>query len=120
MKRARWLLPAATLAPTLLGWILGDFATARDPGIVLRWAVYSVCSSAGSVGLILVLAHRIELLDAERTAATLMSRHDPLTDLPNRRAFDAFLLESFNLARRHGRPDGRGGGGSRPHPSGRR
>ncbi len=34
----------------------------------------------------------------------MMSRSDALTGLPNRRAFDLFLLEAFNLARRHGRP----------------
>jgi diguanylate cyclase (GGDEF)-like protein len=33
----------------------------------------------------------------------MMSRSDPLTGLANRRAFDVFLFEAINLARRHGR-----------------
>jgi diguanylate cyclase (GGDEF)-like protein len=54
--------------------------------------------------LILILARRIDLIDAERTAAAFLSRHDALTGLPNRRAFDAFIHESFNLAQRYRRP----------------
>lgn len=50
----------------------------------------------------MTLAHRITVIDAERQSATELSRHDPLTGLANRRAFDAFLLASFNLSRRHG------------------
>jgi diguanylate cyclase (GGDEF)-like protein len=100
----RWLMPAAVLSPPLLGWILSDPTTLKDSHAALHWALYSVCSSAGSTGLILILARRIEILDAERTAATLMSRHDPLTGIANRRAFDDFLVESFNRARRYDRP----------------
>ena len=100
----RWLLPVAMVAPPLLGWLLASQSTLREADAALCWALYSVFSSAGSVGLILILAHRIELLDAERTAATAMSRHDPLTGLANRRVFDGFLLEAFNRARRYGRP----------------
>jgi diguanylate cyclase (GGDEF)-like protein len=99
----RWLLPVAALAPPLLGDLLSNPAVLHDPYASFNWALYSVFCSAGSVGLILVLAHRIEILEAERTAATLMSRHDSLTGLANRRAFDAFLLEAFNRARRYGR-----------------
>jgi diguanylate cyclase (GGDEF)-like protein len=99
----RWLLPPALLAPPLLGWLLTDAALLSEPHAAFRWALYSVFSSAGSVGLILALARRIELVDAERSAATMMSRSDPLTGLANRRAFDGFLAEAFNLARRHGR-----------------
>ncbi|MDE2051381.1 MAG: GGDEF domain-containing protein, partial [Gammaproteobacteria bacterium] len=69
-----------------------------------RWALYSVSSSLGSVSLILLLAHRIALIDEERTFATEMSLHDPLTGLANRRAFDSFLFESFGLAKRHRHP----------------
>lgn len=97
----RWLLPAAMFAPPLLGWLLTDPESLREWHAALRWALYSMSSSAGATGMILALAHRIGLLDAERTAATIMSRSDPLTGLANRRAFDLFLLESFNLARRH-------------------
>ena len=100
----RWLLPAAVLAPPLLGWLVRNPAALGEPQAAFNWALYSVFSSAGSVALILVLAHRIEVLDAERTAATTMSRHDELTGLANRRAFDANWLEAFNRARRYERP----------------
>jgi diguanylate cyclase (GGDEF)-like protein len=100
----RWLLPAAVLAPPLLGWFVRNLTMLGEPGAAFHWALYSVFSSAGSVALILILARRIELLDAERTAATVMSRHDELTGLANRRAFDAFLVEAFNRARRYERP----------------
>jgi diguanylate cyclase (GGDEF)-like protein len=99
----RWLLPAAMCSPPLLGWLLSDPASLSQPHAALRWALYSVSSSAGATSMILVLAHRIGLVDAERNAATIMSLRDPLTGLANRRAFDLFLLEAFNLARRHGR-----------------
>jgi diguanylate cyclase (GGDEF)-like protein len=101
---SRWLLPFAVLAPPALGWA---FRHGQALGIYhgeFSWALYSVASSVGSVALILLLAHRIAALDAERSKATELSRRDPLTGLPNRRAFDAFLLESFRLARRHVRP----------------
>jgi diguanylate cyclase (GGDEF)-like protein len=100
----RWLLPAAMLAPPVLGWLLRDPLGPEGPRAAFSWALYSVFSSAGSASLILVLAHRIEILDAERTAATMMSRYDVLTGLANRRSFDAFLLESFTRARRYQRP----------------
>lgn len=100
----RWLLPAAILAPPALGWIVRNLTIAGGPGGPFHWALYSVLSSAGSVALIVMLAHRIELLDAERMAATMMSRRDVLTGLANRRAFDAFLLEACNRARRYERP----------------
>jgi hypothetical protein len=77
----RWLLPPALLAPPLLGWLLTDAALLSEPHAAFRWALYSVFSSAGSAGLILALARRIELLDAERSVATMMSRSDPLTGL---------------------------------------
>lgn len=99
----RWLLPAAVLAPPALGWLLSDVAMARLHEAAVGWALYSVFSSAGSVGLILVLARRIELLDSERAAATALSRRDPLTGLANRRAFDEFLLHAFARAQRYGR-----------------
>jgi diguanylate cyclase (GGDEF)-like protein len=99
----RWLLPPAILAPPLLGWLLrhADSGAYPEP---FGWALYSVASSLGSVSLILLLAHRIALIDAERNLATELSLRDPLTGLANRRAFDSFLLESFNLARRHRHP----------------
>lgn len=100
----RWLLPAAILAPPLLGWVLRHLTLWGEPGAPFHWALYSASSSAGSVALILILARRIELLDAERSAATMMSRHDELTGLSNRRAFDQFLREAFNRARRYERP----------------
>ena len=100
----RWLLPAAVLAPPLLGSVVRNLTMLGEPGAAFHWALYSVFSSAGSAALILILARRIELLDAERTAATMMSRHDELTGLANRRAFDAFLLEAFNRARRYDQP----------------
>lgn len=98
----RWLLPPAIFAPPLLGWFLSREGTLDLLPKELDWALYAVASSLGSVWLILLLAHRITLIDAERTAATELSQHDPLTGLANRRAFDAFLLENFNLAKRHG------------------
>jgi diguanylate cyclase (GGDEF)-like protein len=100
----RWLLPAAILAPPLLGWIVRNPAALGEARAAFNWALYSVFSSVGSVALILTLARRIEILDAERTRATIMSCHDPLTGVANRRAFDAFLLEAFNRARRYHRP----------------
>ncbi|MBS0578536.1 MAG: GGDEF domain-containing protein [Proteobacteria bacterium] len=98
----RWLLPPAILAPPLLGWLLSRQAPFDLFPEALDWALYAAASSIGSVWLILQLAQRITLIDAARTAATELSQHDPLTGLANRRAFDAFLLENFNLARRHG------------------
>ena len=100
----RWLLPPAILAPPLLGWLLTrhgplDFFPAQ-----FDWALYSAVSTLGSVWLIVTLAHRITVIDAERESARELSRHDPLTGVANRRAFDAFLLESFKLARRHAHP----------------
>ena len=100
----RWLLPAAVAAPPLLGWLLSGPSIYASPETALHWALYSVGSSAGSAGLILTLARRIDLIDEERTAATFLSRHDSLTGLPNRRAFDAFLHEAFTLAQRYHRP----------------
>jgi diguanylate cyclase (GGDEF)-like protein len=99
----RWLLPPAILAPPLLGWFLSH---ARAIGLYpepFRWALYCVASSLGSTWLIVVLAHRIALIDAERNLATQISLRDPLTGLANRRAFDSFLMEAFNLAKRHNR-----------------
>ncbi len=99
---SRWLLPPAILAPPFLGWLL------TRPGALdlfpaeVDWALYALASSLGSVFLIMLLAHRITLIDVERSAAMELSRHDPLTGLANRRAFDSFLLENFNLAKRHG------------------
>lgn len=101
----RWLLPPAILAPPVLGWVISRAgSSANSYPDAFRWAIYSVTSSMGSVALILLLAHRIALIDAERTAATEMSLHDPLTGLANRRAFDSFLSESFNLSKRHNHP----------------
>lgn len=98
----RWLLPAAILTPPVLGWLLTQHGSAVLFPPKVDWAVYSAVSTLGSVWLILALAHRITVIDAERQAAAELSRHDPLTGLANRRAFDAFLLESFHLSRRHG------------------
>jgi diguanylate cyclase (GGDEF)-like protein len=98
----RWLLPAAVLAPPSLGWLLGHAAPLSGYPADFRWATYSVVTSLGSVWLVTLLARRISAMDAERAAATELSRHDPLTGLANRRAFDGFLLESFSLAQRHG------------------
>jgi diguanylate cyclase (GGDEF)-like protein len=97
----RWLLPFALVAPPLLGWLLTRSGAQDVFPVEFDWALYSAASSLGSVWLIMMLAHRITLVDAARSAATQLSRHDPLTGLANRRAFDAFLLESFKLARRH-------------------
>lgn len=101
----RWLLPPAILAPPALGWLLSH--TSGLVGLypsAFRWGLYSAASTFGSVWVILLLARRITLIDAERTAATVLSRHDALTGLANRRAFDSFLAEAFALARRHGHP----------------
>ncbi len=71
----RWLLPPAILAPPILGWLLS-----RD-GVVLDffpaqfdWALYSTTSTLGSVWLIITLAHRITVIDAERSSATELSQ----------------------------------------------
>ena len=100
----RWLLPAALLAPPAVGWLL----TRRNVFGVFppefEWALYSAIFSMGSVLLILSLARRIELIDAERSAAAELSHRDPLTGLANRRAFDTVLGEAFRLARRYERP----------------
>lgn len=97
----RWLLPAAVLSPPALGWLLSATGPIAGYPAHLRWALYSTASSLGSAWLILLLAHRIAAIDADRSVATRLSLHDPLTGLANRRAFDAFVLESFNLAKRH-------------------
>jgi diguanylate cyclase (GGDEF)-like protein len=100
----RWLLPFALLAPPVLGWLFRHVQTLGVYHDEFSWALYSVATSVGSVGLIMVLAHRVIAIDAERAKATELSRHDSLTGLANRRAFDDFILESFRLARRHARP----------------
>jgi diguanylate cyclase (GGDEF)-like protein len=97
----RWLLPAAIVAPPVLGWLLGRAAMFSVYPSGFRWALYSAVASLGSVWLVMMLASRITAMDAERTAATELSRHDALTGLANRRSFDEFLLESFSLARRY-------------------
>jgi diguanylate cyclase (GGDEF)-like protein len=98
----RWLLPTAILAPPLLGWFLTRGGALDVFPNQFDWALYSAISTLGSGWLILTLAHRITVIDAARLSAAELARHDPLTGLTNRRAFDAFLLESFNLSRRHG------------------
>ncbi len=98
----RWLLPPAILAPPFLGWLLTRKGALDLFPPEFDWALYAAASSLGSVLLIMLLAHRITLIDAERNVAMALSRHDPLTGLANRRAFDSFLLENFNLAKRHG------------------
>lgn len=97
----RWLLPAAILAPPSLGWLLGRGALLLIYPADFRWALYSVVATLGSVWLVIMLARRIAAMDAKRAAATELSRHDALTGLANRRAFDAFLLESFGRAQRY-------------------
>ena len=101
----RWLLPPAIIAPPLIGWVLSRVpASGAEHLTMFRWALYSAISSLGSVWLILMLAQRITLIDAERATATQLSRRDALTGLANRRMFDVFLLECFGLAKRHQRP----------------
>ncbi len=97
----RWLLPTAILAPPALGWLLGRAAMFSIYPDGFRWSLYSAVASLGSVWLIMMLASRITAMDAERAAAAELSRHDALTGLANRRAFDDFLMESFSLARRY-------------------
>lgn len=101
---SRGLLPFAIVAPPVLGWLFRHVQTLGAYHDEFSWALYSVATSVGSVGLILFLAHRVIAIDTERAKATELSRHDPLTGLPNRRAFDDFILENFKLARRHSRP----------------
>jgi diguanylate cyclase (GGDEF)-like protein len=101
---SRWLLPAAFFAPPLLGWIVrrGELLGSYTSSFGL--AMYALASFAGSAALILLLAHRIAVLESDRNAARELALHDPLTGLANRRCFDAFLQEAFMLARRHHRP----------------
>ena len=101
---SRWLLPFALLAPPVLGWLFRHIETLGAYHEEFGWALYSVASSVGSAGLIIFLARRVIAIDAERARATELSRHDSLTGLANRRAFDDFILENFRLARRHARP----------------
>jgi len=101
---SRWLLPAAMFAPPLLGWLFEHLRTRGLFDQQFSWSLYAVSSSVGSVGLILILAHRMSAIDRARVAATELSRHDPLTGLLNRRAFDAALSRVFSLARRYARP----------------
>ena len=101
---SRWLLPFALLAPPVLGWLFRHIESSGAYHEEFGWALYSVASSVGSAGLIIFLARRMITIDAERAKATELSRHDPLTGLANRRAFDDFILENFRLARRHARP----------------
>jgi len=66
----RWLLPPAILAPPLLGWLLSregvlDFLPAQ-----FDLALYSAVTTLGSVWLVIMLAHRITVIDAERSSAT--------------------------------------------------
>jgi diguanylate cyclase (GGDEF)-like protein len=63
-----------------------------------------MASSTGSVALILLLTHRIAVLDSERHAARALSMLDSLTGLANRRAFDSFLQDAFALARLRAQP----------------
>lgn len=100
----RWLLPAAVLAPPTVGWLLTRRGVLDLFPIQFDWVLYSVITSVGSVMLVLFLTRRIELIDAERSVVRELSRHDPLTGLANRRALDAILTESFNLAKRYDRP----------------
>ncbi len=70
----RWLLPPAILAPPILGWLLSregvlDFFPAQ-----FDWALYSTISTFGSAWLILALAHRITVIDAQRSSATELSQ----------------------------------------------
>jgi len=101
---SRWLLPFAVLAPPILGWLFRHIHTLGVYHDEFSWALYSSTTSMGSVALILFLAYRVTSIDADRARATELSYHDPLTSLRNRRAFDAYLLENFRLARRHARP----------------
>ena len=101
---SRWLLPFAFLAPPVLGWLFRHFEIMGAFNEEFGWALYSVATSVGSVGLIVILARRVATIDAARAKAMELSRHDPLTGLPNRRAFNDFILENFRLARRHSRP----------------
>lgn len=100
----RWLLPTAVLAPPVLGWLLTRQGSLDFFPPQFDWALYSAISTLVSAWLIVTLAHRITVVDAERQSATELSRHDALTGLANRRAFDAFLRESFQLSRRYTHP----------------
>lgn len=94
---SRWLLPPAAFAPPILGWLFAHGELQGAYSASFAWALFTAATSAGSVALILLLGHRVD-------AATELSLHDPLTGLANRRAFDSFLQEAFNLARRYRHP----------------
>ncbi|HUI58671.1 MAG TPA: PAS domain S-box protein [Steroidobacteraceae bacterium] len=74
----RWLLPPALLAPPMLGWLLSRQGVLDFLPTQFDWAVYSTASTFGSVWLILSLAHRIAVIDAQRSSATELSQtlHD--------------------------------------------
>jgi diguanylate cyclase (GGDEF)-like protein len=101
---SRGLLPAAVCAPPLLGWAIHVLQERGRVDLDFAWSLYAVSTSAGSVGLILMFARRMSVIDSERRAATELSRHDPLTGLLNRRAFDAALAQAFSVAKRYSRP----------------
>ncbi len=99
----RWLLPPALVAPPVFGWLFSRDGMLDIFPPQFDWALNSAITTVVSVWLIMVLAQRITVIDAERSVARELSRHDPLTGLANRRTFDDFLHESFDLSRRHGR-----------------
>ncbi len=101
---ARWLLAPAALAPPTLGWVFSLGESLQIYSRPFSWALYAMASSTGSIALILLLARRIMVLDAQRSRATQLSLHDPLTGLANRRAFDERLEASMALAQRYGHP----------------
>jgi len=102
----RWLLPPAILAPPLLAWLLSREGALDLFPAQFDWSVYSTLSTLGSVWLIMVLAQRIGVIDAQRNAATELSLQLQQA-LNDRQTFKAVIENSsdfIGISDAQGRP----------------
>ncbi|GIF10130.1 GGDEF domain-containing protein [Actinoplanes teichomyceticus] len=106
LRRLLLLTAAALIAPALLAW-----QAYHDGGRVLD--AYAIV--AGSVTVFLLVIARMTMLVRQVQAqAVVLEKHadlfreaaqlDPLTNLPNRRAWNAALPSALQYAARHGAP----------------
>lgn len=85
-----------------------------EPGGALHWIAINaqpvVATDGELLGVVTSFIDHTDRLETESHVSELMDRLarqaliDPLTDLPNRRAFDARLAEEVARSRRHGAP----------------